>query len=152
MVGVIGRRLVGAALLIVASSFVVFSLIYIAPGDPVDIILGGRPVDAAGRVAIRAAYHLNDPFLVQYLIWFTNALHGDLGRSVALHGAPVADLIAARIGPTVQLAVYASLLVAVVGLALGIVTGVKRGSRTDAVASTGMLVASSMSPYVTGSC
>ncbi len=49
MAGVIVRRLIGSALLIVASSFIVFSLIYIAPGDPVDILLGGRPADAATR-------------------------------------------------------------------------------------------------------
>jgi peptide/nickel transport system permease protein len=150
MAGVIVRRLIGSALLIVASSFVVFSLIYIAPGDPVNIILGGRQVDAATREAIRASYHLDQPFLVQYLIWATNALHGDLGASVALHGASVSGLIAQRIMPTLQLALYASLLIAFFGLTLGVLTAVRRGSRTDSVANTGMLVAASMSPYVTG--
>ena len=150
MAGVIVRRLIGSALLIVASSFIVFSLIYIAPGDPVDILLGGRPADAATREAIRASYHLDQPFLVQYGIWATNALHGDLGRSVALRGTPVSDLISDRVVPTVQLALYASILVAVVGLALGVLTGVRRGTRTDAVGSLGMLIAASMSPYVTG--
>ena len=150
MAGVIGRRILGSILLIAASSFVVFSLIYLAPGDPVNILLGGRNVDQATRDAIRQAYHLDQPFLVQYLLWAGNAIRGDLGQSIALHGTPVASLIAGRAVATLQLALYASLLVAVFGLILGVLTAVRRGSRFDTVASLGMLIAASMSPYLTG--
>jgi peptide/nickel transport system permease protein len=150
MAGILGRRLVGSALLILASSFVVFSLIYLAPGDPVSIILGGRHVDEATREAIRQRYHFDQPFLAQYLSWLANALQGDLGKSVALQGASVSGLVVGRILPTLQLALYASLLVAGAGLTLGIVTAVRRGGRVDAVGSLGMLIGASMSPYVTG--
>ena len=127
MAGVIARRLIGSALLIVASSFIVFSLIYIAPGDPVDILLGGRPADAATRAAIRAAYNLDQPFVGPVRHLAHERPSGRPGRSVALRGTPVSDLISDRVVPTFQLALYASLLVTIVGLTLGLVTGVQAG-------------------------
>ena len=124
MAGLLGRRILGSILLIIASSFLVFSLIYIAPGDPINILLGGRNVDQATRDVIRQSYNLDQPFLVQYALWVGNVLHGNLGQSIALHGTPVSGLIASRVLPTLELALYASLLVALFGLLLGVLTAV----------------------------
>ena len=143
------RRLAGSALLILASSFVVFSLIHISPGDPVNIILGGRHVDQVTIDAIRHRYLLDQPFLLQYLHWLGNALQGDLGESI-YYRAPVMSVIGPRIMPTLQLALYAGLIVVVVGLVLGVSTAVRRGTMADAAGSLFMLVASSVSPYVSG--
>ena len=136
-------------MLILASSFVVFSLIYISPGDPVSIILGGRKVDQATIDAIRERYMLDQPFLVQYVHWLGNAVHGDLGESI-YYRASVTSVVGPRILPTLQLASYAGLIVVVVGLVMGVTTAVRRGTKTDAAGSLFMLVASSISPYVSG--
>lgn len=149
MAGLVLRRLAGSAVLILASSFVVFSLIYISPGDPVSIILGGRKVDQATIDAIRQRYLLDQPFVVQYLHWLGNALHGELGESI-YYRAAVTSVIGPRIIATLQLAVYAGLIVVGVGLVLGVGTAVRRGTKADTAGSMLMLVASSVSPYVSG--
>lgn len=149
MAAALGKRLLSSVLLLAASTVVVFSLIHLAPGDPVNIILGGRKVDAATVQAIRARYLLDKPIVVQYVHWVVGVLHGDLGQSFE-YRASVASVLGPRVLPTLELALYASLLVLTFGLLLGIVTAVRRGSVVDGAGSFLMLLASSISPYVSG--
>jgi peptide/nickel transport system permease protein len=143
------RRLVAAIPLLLITSFIVFAFIQIAPGSPEQIILGGHNVDAATLQSIRDRYHLDDPFLVQYWHWLQDVAHGDLGQSIVFRDS-VSNVVRPRILPTIELAVYALMLIAVFGLSTGIVSGVRRGSRTDAAVSGLMLVGSSISTYVSG--
>jgi peptide/nickel transport system permease protein len=131
------------------TSFIVFSFIYIAPGSPEAVLLGGKNVDAATLQAIRDRYRLDDPFLAQYWHWLTNAVSGDLGQSIAFND-DVSSVISGRIVPTLQLALYATVLVFVIGLALGIVSAIKRNSGVDTAVSVVTLVSSSISAYVSG--
>ena len=71
-------------------------------------------------------YHLNQPFLAQYRYWLDNALHGNLGISIMLR-ENVSTLIASRIWTTAGLVLYASVIIVVVGVVLGIVSGLRRG-------------------------
>ena len=71
-------------------------------------------------------YHLNDPFLVRYVKWLGNALTGDLGVSIQLR-QDVSTLITQRIGTTIQLVLFASVLIVIVGIGLGVLGGLKRG-------------------------
>ncbi len=70
----VARRLVALVVLVVVISFVVFSLLYLAPGSPEQVLLGARPATPETIEAIREEYHLNDPFLVQYAKWAKGAL------------------------------------------------------------------------------
>jgi len=143
------RRVLAAIPLLLVTSFIVFSFVHLSPGSPEQILVGGHNVDPQTLAAIRAHYHLNDPFLVQYWDWLKNVLHGDLGQSLVFKDS-VTHVIGPRILPTVELAVYALVLITVAGLGIGIITGIRRNSRLDTALSGVTLVGASMSVYVSG--
>ncbi|MET7301059.1 ABC transporter permease [Embleya sp. NPDC005575] len=119
-------RLVGLVLVLLATSFVVFSAVHLAPGDPVSFLMRGRPVTPQARAALTAQYHLDEPFAKQYLLWLGDVLGGDFGRSVQFR-QDVGELISQKLPTTVFLVVYAMVLVTVVGLILGIVSALRPG-------------------------
>jgi peptide/nickel transport system permease protein len=120
------RRLVGLAATLVASSFLVFSAVYVAPGDPISTLSGGQSIPPEAVRALRRQYHLDDPFAVRYLAWLGDILRGDLGESVAFN-TDVSDLIAARLGTTVMLVAMASVLILGAGVTLGVLAGIRGG-------------------------
>ncbi|WP_028066654.1 ABC transporter permease [Solirubrobacter soli] len=114
-----------AALLV--SSFVIYASLELAPGDPLSTLSGGRTLPPEAVAQLRAQYHLDDPLLSRYVHWLGNALHGDLGVSITYRES-VASVIGTRIGVTVDLVLYAALLIVVAGVGLGIVSGLRRGA------------------------
>src|SRR5690348_5891577 len=76
------RRLLALGVLLVIISFGVFTLLYLAPGSIEQILLGTHPATPQAIAALRAYYHLDQPFLTQYWDWADHALHLDFGRSV----------------------------------------------------------------------
>jgi peptide/nickel transport system permease protein len=149
MTRVVARRALSSVALLLIVSFILFSFIHIAPGDPVTVLLGGHDVTPTQIAAVRAHYHLNDPFFVQYADWLRNVFHGDFGQSISSQ-APVSAVVKPRILPTFELAAYAWLLMIVAGCGGGIIAAVKQGKLIDVVVSTSTLVASSIAPYVSG--
>jgi peptide/nickel transport system permease protein len=123
------RRLLEMAATLLGASFVIFGAMYLAPGDPASFLLSGRSASPAALAAINDQYHLNDPFLVRYLRWLGQVLHGDFGRSIE-YRTDVSRLLADRLPSTLLLVAMALLLVVAVGLVLGWV-GAVRGSATD---------------------
>ncbi|GAA1960010.1 ABC transporter permease [Catenulispora subtropica] len=112
------RRAFELAATLLTASFLVFSALYLAPGKPETFLLGGRSATPEALAAIRAHYHLNQPFLLQYRRWLTQMVHGDFGTSIQ-YRSPVLDLIGARLGQTLLLIAMAALLVAVLGIGSG---------------------------------
>src|SRR6185503_14772661 len=93
------RRLLSTVVVMTVVAFVVFSLLYLTPGDPAAVIAG----DAATNddiAKIRANLGLDDPFLVRFGAWAWALMHGDLGTSIFTR-LPVTTLIGQRIEPTV---------------------------------------------------
>jgi peptide/nickel transport system permease protein len=114
-----------AALLV--SSFVIFASLDLAPGDPLATLSGGRTLPPEAAAQLRAQYHLDDPFLARYVQWLGNVvLHGDLGQSIAFR-EDVTSVIGARVGTTIELVLYAALLIAVFGVGLGVAAGLRKG-------------------------
>ena len=111
---------------LLVASFVIFGAIYLAPGNPIAALSGGRSIPPDSLKVLEARYHLDQPFLVQYWYWLTNALHGNLGISITLR-ENVSDLIASRISTTAGLVLYASILIIAIGVGLGIVSGLRPG-------------------------
>ena len=124
------------------ASFVIFSATYLAPGNPVSALSGGQPLPASSLHILQQRYHLNAPFFAQYWYWLSDALHGNLGVSITLR-ENVSTLIGSRIWTTAGLVLYASLLIVVFGVGLGIVAGLKPG-RLD----TGTLLVSAVSAAI----
>ena len=124
------RRLAVALPLLLIISFGVFALVHLAPGDPVRALLGTRPSDPDTLAALRERYHLNDPFIVQYAKWLWQVLQGDLGRSINGNRL-VWSAIKERAGVTVFLSLISTVIVLGVGIALGVIAALRRGTRLD---------------------
>jgi peptide/nickel transport system permease protein len=111
---------------LLVASFVIFGALYLAPGNPVAALSGGRSLPPSSLHVLEARYHLNQPFLAQYWYWLDNALHGNLGLSIVLR-ENVSTLIASRVWTTAGLVLYASLIILVLGIGMGIVAGLRPG-------------------------
>ncbi|HZQ49989.1 MAG TPA: ABC transporter permease [Candidatus Dormibacteraeota bacterium] len=120
------RRLAMLIVSLLVASFVIFAAIYLAPGNPLAALSGGRTIPPDSLRILEQRYHLDQPFFVQYWYWLGNALHGNLGISITLR-ENVSDLIASRISTTAGLVLYASILIIAFGVALGVVSGLRPG-------------------------
>ena len=129
MVTYIARRLLQTVLILIGISFVTFVLLYLVPADPARQI-AGRSATAQTVENIREQLGLNLPFYEQYLRYITGLLHGDLGRSY-LQKTEVSELIWSRLPASLILMAGAIICELIIGLTMGVVAAVKRGSRTD---------------------
>jgi peptide/nickel transport system permease protein len=120
------RRLVLLLATLLVASFVIFAALYLAPGNAIAALSGGRSLPPGSIHVLEQRYHLNEPFLAQYWYWLDNALHGNLGMSITLR-ENVSTLIASRIWTTAGLVLYASVIIVVLGVGLGIVAGLRPG-------------------------
>ncbi|TMB61540.1 MAG: ABC transporter permease [Chloroflexi bacterium] len=134
----VGQRLVESIPVLLLSSLLVFGILHLVPGDPVDAMMGAAsfgistPESQAKLVAqIREQLGLGDPLPIQYLHWLGNALRLDLGESFIRH-QPVATLIAQRLPATLELAGAALVLSVVLGMSMGIIAALKRHTAIDA--------------------
>lgn len=124
------RRLAGAAVVLTLLSFLVFSLLYLVPGDPVKILVGTRRLTPEVRQAVTARYGLDEPLVVRYWHWLTRAITGDFGDSVR-SATPVTDVLASRVSLTAWLTIGSFILAVAVGIPLGIAAARRRGSWVD---------------------
>lgn len=129
MVVYLGRRLLQSVLILFGISVITFLLLYILPADPVSQI-AGRAATAATRESIRQQLGLDLPLYQQYGRYLWALLHGDLGRSY-LQKIGVSELILARLPATLLLMVGAVVCELVLGLTMGVVAALKRGSVLD---------------------
>jgi peptide/nickel transport system permease protein len=123
------RRTIAMIPVLFGVSLIVFFSMRLAPGDPARQILG--PLASQEKVeALREDLGLNKPIIVQYGIWLTNALKGDLGKSIASH-APTLQLVGERVGRTLELTLFALLINIVVSMTAGIISAVRQYSKVD---------------------
>jgi len=123
------RRLLASVPVMALVGAFIFSLLYLAPGDPAAMIAGDQatPEDLA---RIRDSLGLSRPFLVQFGDWSWRVLHLDLGTSIFTQ-APVTDLILQRVGPTCSLLIVTMALAVLVAVPLGVLAAWKAGSAGD---------------------
>ena len=119
-------RLVGLVVTLLVSSFLIYSSLYLTPGDPISTLSGGRTLPPEAVQALSDQHHLDDPFFIRYLAWLGDVIRGDLGESLVFN-TTVTDLLAARIGTTVMLVAMASVLIFGIGITLGLVAGIRGG-------------------------
>lgn len=128
------QRLADTLLTLLLVAGLVFVLIHLIPGDPIDVMLGESSV-AADRVALRQQLGLDLPLWQQLLHYYGGIFQGDLGLS--LHqGKPVAALIGERLPATAQLAGTALLLALALSLPLGVIAARRAGRWQDSAASS----------------
>jgi len=129
MVAYVLRRLVQAVLILLGVSFITFLLLYVLPADPVRQI-AGRSATAQTVENIRHQLGLDQPFVVQYGRYLAGLVQGDFGRSY-LQKTEVGTLIASRLPATLLLMLGAILSELAIGLTLGVIAAIRRGSVLD---------------------
>ena len=129
MLKLILRRLIVAIPTLILVSMLIFSLQKILPGDPV-LAMAGEERDPAVLNYLREKYRLNDPLPVQYWAWVKQVSQGDLGVSLRTD-VPVTTLISNKLPVTAQLAVMAMFFSILIGIPLGILAAVRKGSKVE---------------------
>lgn len=141
------RRLFQAAVVLFITSVIVFAGVY-AIGDPLEILL---PADAtmAERAQVTQSLGLDKPLIVQYGHFLWNALHGDLGTSF-VYNQPSVTVILQRLPATLELAFCALIMALLIGIPLGLLSGLKSGSATDETIMTGSILGFSLPNFWQG--
>ncbi|MBO7700931.1 MAG: ABC transporter permease [Eubacteriaceae bacterium] len=144
-------RFLQIILVLIGISFLTFILIYMAPGDPVRAMFaasGTMPSEAVMN-EIREELGLNDPVLVQYFRWLGNCLKGDFGHSYST-GKPVAQLLSARLWPTLKLSLLSLVLMMIVAVPLGMLSAVHQNKPIDFIVRGASFVGVSMPNFWVG--
>ncbi len=142
------RRLLWLPVVLLAVSFITFTLGYYAPGDPVEVMLGQR-VNPAAAERLREELGLNRPFFERYADFLLRALNGDFGESYKYRGMPVTDLIADKVWVSVQLGLAGLTLAFAIGIPLGILAALKQGTWLDDLIVGTTLVLNSIPVFFT---
>ncbi len=148
MLSYILRRILATLPVMAIVALFVFSLLYIAPGDPAAVIAGDQ-ASPADVERIRQGLGLDRPFLVQFGAWLWHILHGDLGTSIFTN-LPVSAMIAQRIEPTFSLMAITLVLTILVAVPLGVVAAWKAGSWVDRTIMAFAVFAFSLPVFVVG--
>lgn len=143
------KRLVLMVFLLLGITFIVFLSLYLAPGDPAELVAG--PNATADDIArMRVFLGLDKPLFVQYGTYLLGLLQGDLGTSITTR-QPILNEIAIRLPFTINLAVAAIILATVIGIPIGMIAAVKKDSFLDQLMTTTSLMGISIPNFWLGS-
>ncbi len=144
----VARRMLQSIPVFFGATFIVFAMVYAIPGDPIRALNGERPISESAQAELRDQYNLDDPLMIQYLkyvgLWpdepegFNGLLQGNFGTT--FRGYPVSEIMKEKIPVTARLAIGAFIVETIIGLILGLLAGLKRGSLMD----NGVLVMTTM--------
>jgi peptide/nickel transport system permease protein len=124
------RRLVQLIPVLLLASFIVFFIIHLIPGDPVEVMLGEGRYTQETYALLRKKMGLDEPLYIQYVHWLNRMVHGDLGQSLRTQ-RPVLDTILERYPATIYLALAALLLGVVIAIPAGTIAAVKQNTPWD---------------------
>jgi peptide/nickel transport system permease protein len=148
MITYVVRRIVATIPVMVVVALVVFSLLYITPGDPAAIIAGDQ-ASPADIERIRASLGLDRPFLVRFGEWAWQILHGDLGTSIFTN-LPVTTMMAQRVEPTLSLMAITLCLSIAVAVPIGVLAAWKAGTIIDRLVMAFAVLGFSVPVFVVG--
>ncbi len=142
------RRVTATIPVMLIVALFVFSLLYIAPGDPAAIIAGDQatPADVA---RIRVSLGLDRPYLIRFGSWLWDILRGNLGQSI-FTGLPVTEMIAQRVGPTLSLMMTTLILSLTLAVPMGVIAAWKQGSWIDRLVMVMAVFGFSVPVFVVG--
>ena len=127
-----GKRILQMIPVFFGATFLIYFMVFALPGDPIAALYGDRPPTEAVLVQVRARYNLDQPFIVQYLLYIGGIFSGDFGTTFS--GRPVSDVMAAAFPITFRLAMLALAFEAFFGILVGFVAGLRKGKWFDASA------------------
>jgi len=123
------RRLLLMVVTFFGATFVVYALMFAATDDPLQALVGDRPLSASLRFELTRRYHLDDNFFQQYWYYMKGLLTGDFGTS--LTGRRIGDMLAEAWPVTVRLSLLAIVIAATIAILAGVISGIRRGSIFD---------------------
>ncbi|WP_411700243.1 ABC transporter permease [Conyzicola sp.] len=141
-------RIGGLAIVFFGVTFLIYVMVFSLPGDPIRALAGDRPLTDATIATLRARYHLDEPLLQQYLRYIGGLFRGDFG--VNFDDRQVSELMASRWPVTITLALTAWVIEIVVGIALGIVSALRRGTLVDKGILATTILTSAIPVFVVG--
>ncbi len=148
MLAYVVRRVLATIPVMAIVALFVFSLLYIAPGDPAAVIAGDQATPADVE-RIRASLGLDRPFLVRFGEWVWQILHGDLGKSIFTN-LPVTTMIAQRVEPTLWLATTTIVFAVAVAVPMGVLAAWKAGTWIDRAVMVFAVLGFSVPVFVIG--
>ena len=147
MIAFIIRRLLQSVIVMLTVGLIAFSLFNYV-GDPINNMVG-QDTTLEQRAELRERLGLNDPFIVQYGRFLANAAQGDFGISYR-HRRPVSQLIAERLPATLELSFVAAVLALLIGVPMGVYTGLRREGFLSKVFLTVSLIGISLPTFLIG--
>ncbi|MGX5680109.1 ABC transporter permease [Schumannella luteola] len=148
MAKVIGGRVLELVIVFFGVTFVIYAMVFALPGDPIRALAGERPIGESTIATLRAAYHLDDPLIVQYFRYLGGLFVGDFGTDFS--GRPVGAQILRAWPVTLVLALSAWAIEIVVGLGLGLVAALKRNTWIDRTILVTTILATAIPVFVVG--
>ena len=147
MLTYIAQRLAESAFVLLVMSFVVYGLIGLMPGDPIDLMLSANPnLTPEDAARLRALYGLDRPIGERYLNWLAAALQGDFGYS-RLHARPVLDILLPRLGNTALLMGISFVLAFALALPAGVAAALRPRGATDTAINLTAFAGISIPPF-----
>jgi peptide/nickel transport system permease protein len=144
------RRVLQGILVIFLVSIVTFAILQMAPGSPIDVMVGEANVSQEQIAAIEAKWGLDKPWYVQYFTWLGNMARGDFGTSVIRTGVPVSQMVKEAAPVTLKLNLYAFLISTAIALPVGIIAAVRRNSMFDYISMVAMTIGIAMPAFWVG--
>jgi oligopeptide transport system permease protein len=108
---------------------IVYGMVFLTPGDPIQRLAGNNPLAPSTVASIKASYHLDQPFMVQFFLYLKGVLQGDFGQTFT--GRSVSDIVKERLPVTLRLALGTFTVEIVLGLTLALIAAVKRRTWVD---------------------
>lgn len=146
------KKLLGLIPMVLLITFIIYLGLELTPGDAVSHLISPEMlanVDPAKLDEIRAAYGLNDPFLLRYFRWLGEILTGNLGFSVS-SGVPIADILKDLLPATLELSVAALFISTVLGSVLGLFSAIRRGTFSENILTVAGMIGVSIPQFFFG--
>lgn len=142
------RRLLQMIPVLIGATLLIYVMVFALPGDPVQALFGERAPNPSVVAQIRANYHLDQPFFVQYLYFLKGLATGNFGMTFS--GQPVLDIIARVFPTTIKLALIAVIFEMVLGIFIGVIAGIRKGKLFDSTVLMLSLVVIAIPTFVLG--
>ncbi|GGK47063.1 ABC transporter permease [Nocardia camponoti] len=142
------RRVLQMIPVFLGATLLIYAMVFLIPGDPIKALAGEKQLTPAVEAALRARYHLDEPFIMQYLHYLQGVVTFDFGTSFS--GRPVRDELARAFPITIKLAFLAVLFEGFFGIIFGLIAGLRKGKWFDSTMLVASLVLIALPVFVVG--
>lgn len=148
MLWYVGRRLLQMIPVFIGATFLIYAMVFLLPGDPIAALAGDKALSPAVAAQLRARYHLDQPFLMQYFLYLKGIFTLDFGTSFS--GRPVSEVLAQAFPITIKLSLMALAIEGIFGIGFGLFAGLRKGGIFDSTVLLVSLVIIAIPIFVIG--